>query len=164
VPKHFSEQPTAPHTAKPNQLQHIVESCVSVLAAAVMNLKDQVAEMNPSSGGHVSTTTQTNQATNVSNLHMDEITENELDAEHLAKEVVANMEMKEKEPTSANVNQEEEERPFIHGRHTCDGCLCTPIVGIRYHSTNLPDYDLCAKCRDNYKGNEIQFEAVELGK
>lgn len=35
---------------------------------------------------------------------------------------------------------------FIHGRHTCDGCLITPIVGLRYHAANLPDYDLCQKC------------------
>lgn len=51
---------------------------------------------------------------------------------------------------------------FIHGRHTCDGCLTTPIIGKRYYSTNLPDYDLCQKCYDNYKGSEIKFESVEL--
>jgi hypothetical protein len=55
------------------------------------------------------------------------------------------------------------EREFIHGRHTCDRCLCTPIVGKRFHATNLPDYDLCEKCKDGYKGTEIQFEAAELG-
>lgn len=52
--------------------------------------------------------------------------------------------------------------PFIHGRHTCDGCLTTPIIGIRYHSTNLTDYDLCQKCYDNYGGSAIKYEAVEL--
>ena len=52
--------------------------------------------------------------------------------------------------------------PFIHGRHTCDSCLGTPIVGIRYHAVNLPDYDLCAHCKDNYKGDEIHFEPAEL--
>ena len=55
------------------------------------------------------------------------------------------------------------ERPFIHGRHTCDGCLTTPIIGQRFHAVNLPDYDLCSNCRNNYKGEEIQFEPVELG-
>jgi len=55
-----------------------------------------------------------------------------------------------------------ENHPFIHPRHTCDGCLVTPIVGRRYHSTNLPDYDLCEKCRNNYKGDQIKFEVVEL--
>mmetsp|Transcript_4553 Transcript_4553/g.6307 ORF Transcript_4553/g.6307 Transcript_4553/m.6307 type:complete len:693 (-) Transcript_4553:104-2182(-) len=55
-----------------------------------------------------------------------------------------------------------EPRPFIHGRHTCDSCFTTPIVGGRYHATNLPDYDLCAKCHDSYMGSEIKFEPVEL--
>lgn len=55
------------------------------------------------------------------------------------------------------------ERPFIHGRHTCDACLTTPIIGQRFHALNLPDYDLCASCRNNYKGDEIQFKPVELG-
>lgn len=54
-------------------------------------------------------------------------------------------------------------RPFIHGRHTCDGCLTTPIIGKRFKAKNMPDYDLCANCKNNYKGKEIQFEAVELG-
>eukprot|EP00533_Pseudo-nitzschia_delicatissima_P003427 CAMPEP_0116090430 /NCGR_PEP_ID=MMETSP0327-20121206/6973_1 /TAXON_ID=44447 /ORGANISM="Pseudo-nitzschia delicatissima, Strain B596" /LENGTH=792 /DNA_ID=CAMNT_0003581725 /DNA_START=72 /DNA_END=2450 /DNA_ORIENTATION=+ len=56
----------------------------------------------------------------------------------------------------------EDKKAFIHGRHTCDGCLTTPIVGKRYHATNLPDYDLCQKCFDNYKGSEIKYEPVEL--
>ena len=64
---------------------------------------------------------------------------------------------KAKEPEQTDV-----EEPFIHGRHTCDGCLTTPIIGKRYHSTNLLDYDLCQKCFDNYKGSEIKFESVEL--
>ena len=53
--------------------------------------------------------------------------------------------------------------PFIHGRHTCDQCLTTPIVGARYHALNLPDYDLCASCFGNYKGSEITFEEAQLG-
>lgn len=53
--------------------------------------------------------------------------------------------------------------PFIHGRHTCDQCLTTPIVGTRYHALNLPDYDLCAICFGNYKGSEIVFEEAQLG-
>jgi hypothetical protein len=53
---------------------------------------------------------------------------------------------------------------FIHGRHTCDCCLMSPIIGLRYHATNLPDYDLCQKCVVKYKGKNIAFEPVELGK
>mmetsp|Transcript_15009 Transcript_15009/g.22903 ORF Transcript_15009/g.22903 Transcript_15009/m.22903 type:complete len:546 (-) Transcript_15009:1216-2853(-) len=50
---------------------------------------------------------------------------------------------------------------FIHGRHTCDGCLYSPIIGPRYHATNMPDYDLCSKCWKKYDG-EIKFEVIEL--
>jgi hypothetical protein len=56
------------------------------------------------------------------------------------------------------------EPPFIHGRHTCDQCLTTPVVGKRFHALNLPDYDLCESCYGNYKGTEIVFEDVRLGK
>jgi hypothetical protein len=56
------------------------------------------------------------------------------------------------------------ERPFIHGRHTCDGCLTTPIVGKRFHAVDMPDYDLCEPCRHNYKGEEMKFEEATLGK
>lgn len=55
-----------------------------------------------------------------------------------------------------------ETRPFVHGRHTCDGCLTTPIVGTRYHSLDLPDYDLCSNCHANYGGG-LRFEPAELG-
>jgi hypothetical protein len=51
---------------------------------------------------------------------------------------------------------------FIHGRHTCDGCLSTPIYGIRYHATNMPDYDLCSSCHRNYQGSEIVFKPMQL--
>jgi hypothetical protein len=51
---------------------------------------------------------------------------------------------------------------FIHGRHTCDGCLTTPIFGVRYHAKNLPDYDLCSNCHKNYKGTDIIFEPQQL--
>lgn len=51
---------------------------------------------------------------------------------------------------------------FIHGRHTCDGCFTTPIIGIRYHAVNLPDYDLCQNCVQNYKGSDIKFKPEQL--
>ena len=51
---------------------------------------------------------------------------------------------------------------FIHGRHTCDGCLTTPIFGVRYHAKNLPDYDLCSNCHTNYKGTDLVFEPQQL--
>merc|ERR1712232_1005664 len=57
--------------------------------------------------------------------------------------------------------KEEDEEPFIHGGHTCDSCLATPIVGKRFHATNLPNFDLCEKCKNNYKDEDIKFEVVE---
>lgn len=70
-------------------------------------------------------------------------------------------------PVPASSNESEPapvDRPFIHGRHTCDSCLMNPIVGKRYNSTNLKDYDLCENCYSCYQGTEIQFQPVELGK
>mmetsp|Transcript_26067 Transcript_26067/g.59965 ORF Transcript_26067/g.59965 Transcript_26067/m.59965 type:complete len:204 (-) Transcript_26067:1517-2128(-) len=65
------------------------------------------------------------------------------------------------ETTQPEEDAPEETRLFIHGRHTCDGCLTTPVVGKRFHAANLPDYDLCATCMDNYKGDEVKFEEAE---
>eukprot|EP00529_Nitzschia_sp_RCC80_P001095 CAMPEP_0113516858 /NCGR_PEP_ID=MMETSP0014_2-20120614/41876_1 /TAXON_ID=2857 /ORGANISM="Nitzschia sp." /LENGTH=885 /DNA_ID=CAMNT_0000413869 /DNA_START=118 /DNA_END=2775 /DNA_ORIENTATION=- /assembly_acc=CAM_ASM_000159 len=67
-----------------------------------------------------------------------------------------------KSPSKTTGVETQESRLFIHGRHTCDSCLSTPIIGKRYHSINLPDYDLCENCHNNYKGSDIQFEPVEL--
>eukprot|EP00586_Coscinodiscus_wailesii_P018021 CAMPEP_0172519932 /NCGR_PEP_ID=MMETSP1066-20121228/291705_1 /TAXON_ID=671091 /ORGANISM="Coscinodiscus wailesii, Strain CCMP2513" /LENGTH=746 /DNA_ID=CAMNT_0013302607 /DNA_START=143 /DNA_END=2380 /DNA_ORIENTATION=+ len=49
---------------------------------------------------------------------------------------------------------------FIHARHTCDGCIKAPIVGLRYHAIDIPDYDLCEKCYEKYDG-DITFEIEE---
>jgi len=51
---------------------------------------------------------------------------------------------------------------FIHNRHTCDRCLATPIIGIRYHALNLPDHDLCEKCVHKHSRKDIIFEPTEL--
>jgi hypothetical protein len=54
------------------------------------------------------------------------------------------------------------DRGFLHARHTCDGCGKAPVVGIRYHAQNIPDYDYCANCMANYKGTEIIFKPEQL--
>jgi len=54
------------------------------------------------------------------------------------------------------------DKRFIHGRHTCDGCLLAPIIGIRYHAINLPDHDLCEKCVLKHTRKDVIFEATEL--
>jgi Zinc finger, ZZ type len=71
-----------------------------------------------------------------------------------AEPVVATEEAKKEVATPA------EERPFIHGRHTCDSCLTTPIVGKRFNAVNLPDYDLCETCFGNYNGTDVFVETV----
>jgi hypothetical protein len=138
---------------KPNQLQSIVESCVSVLAAAVVTLQHQIAEVsNPK---NTSSKTVASESTGRSSAKMD--------AENLPDDAVGNSEETTGDEITRGEDLHVKELPFIHGRHTCDGCLCTPIIGTRYHATNLPDYDLCATCRGNYKGTEIHFEAQQLG-
>lgn len=70
----------------------------------------------------------------------------------------------EKEPEKSNILPVPPcfDRQFIHGRHTCDSCLVTPIVGIRYHALNMPDHDLCEKCIGNYKGHDMILEPTQL--
>jgi hypothetical protein len=53
---------------------------------------------------------------------------------------------------------------FVHARHTCNGCSVTPIIGPRYHSTKMPDLDLCALCFTKYEGDKLDFTPEILGK
>jgi hypothetical protein len=53
---------------------------------------------------------------------------------------------------------------FVHARHTCDGCGTAPIIGLRYHALNIPDYDYCETCMTNYHGAEVTFQLEQLGK
>jgi len=73
---------------------------------------------------------------------------------------------KDRSGSKANANESKEstaeKRPFIHGRHTCDACLTSPIIGTRYSAINLPEYDLCKFCFQNYRGSEISFKPMEL--
>jgi len=55
------------------------------------------------------------------------------------------------------------DRGFVHARHTCDGCGIAPIVGIRYHAQNIPDYDYCESCMANYHGTDVAFQPEQLG-
>lgn len=152
-PNQRSDKASPSINMKPNQLQSIVESCVSVLAAAVVTLQNQIAEVsnppNNSSEADASGSTGRNSP--------------KTDAENVSDEGVGDSEVKTRDEVNEGLDhQRVKDLPFIHGRHTCDGCLCTPIIGTRYHATNLPDYDLCAACRGNYKGTEIHFEEQQL--
>ncbi|KAG7365039.1 zinc finger ZZ type domain containing protein [Nitzschia inconspicua] len=145
---------TAP--SPPIQIHDVLESFVGVLSTAVNHLQEGLAAKNNKSSmtsvprsDSVETTEQsvcvTSEETGSSN-------ENEDSKAH----------EEDTKPAAELSSEEEEVRPFIHGRHTCDSCLSTPIIGTRYHSTNLKDYDLCENCHGNYKGKEIVFEPAEL--
>ena len=49
---------------------------------------------------------------------------------------------KEQEVIAPKTDIDNNIRPFIHGRHTCDGCETTPIVGNRYQSVHNNDFDI----------------------
>jgi len=52
---------------------------------------------------------------------------------------------------------------FVHSRHTCDGCGISPIVGYRWHSTNIANYDLCDGCKTNSMSTDITFQLQQIG-
>jgi hypothetical protein len=119
---------------KPRKFQGLVDPCVSVVTTSVESLKKAVTEAEYSAN--------LSQGSFNSLMTKDNNSNNE----------------------SNEIKSHDGKPSFIHGRHTCDACFRTPIVGLRFHSVNFPDYDLCADCRDNYKGTEILFETIELGK
>lgn len=47
---------------------------------------------------------------------------------------------------------------FVHSRHACDGCNCSPIVGYRYHSTTIPNFDLCHACMMKLELPDVEFK------
>lgn len=205
TPPRVSRVEEAPGTPPSNgptnvtaQLHSILESFVSILAAAVVALQSHVnpapSVANSASAGEARVTTDApTTTTEAETTHRQRFLENiKKDIDRLksaepkqqqpldpvfipdarpcgsakvtvrATAVTPDTELTKVEPTKDG-KPPAAERVFIHGRHTCDRCLSTPIVGKRFHATNLPDYDLCEKCMDGYKGTEIQFEAVELG-
>jgi len=50
---------------------------------------------------------------------------------------------------------------FVHSRHTCDGCSSSPIVGYRWHSTNIPNYDICHKCKSKTVATDVFFRLAQ---
>jgi hypothetical protein len=170
-----STQEPSPHP----QIQHVLASFVGILASAVSGLQEGLAA--PSTHPAQSAKTQpgtfapaTSESSSPEEVAPKATAPSTDDAKHEPSPETkpdapksTGQDSGEEEPTdeaAGEVKPEEEARLFIHGRHTCDSCLTTPIVGKRYHASNLPDYDLCSKCVKNYKGTEVKFEPVELGK
>jgi len=58
----------------------------------------------------------------------------------------------------------------VHVGVTCDGCGMTPLVGPRFRSTTLLDYDLCGNCYSKKQelhsvdGNSQEFKCILKGK
>jgi len=60
---------------------------------------------------------------------------------------------KESDPEEEEEEEEEESPPLwrvqetaVHKNVTCDGCGMYPIVGVRYKSSTVDDFDLCSVC------------------
>jgi len=43
------------------------------------------------------------------------------------------------------------EENVIHQYYRCDVCSVEPIIGVRYHCLDCPDYDLCGWCNVNQR-------------
>ena len=175
------------------QLQAILESFVSVLASAMIALQNHVATPPESQSmsrtgcpivvptSTIATATpraaekaraHSRSPSPVASKKEKKEDENKLENEHpktereveIKVEKTADVETNECDGETKNHNVLGDiDSNFIHGRHTCDGCLKTPIIGTRFHATNLPDYDLCQSCIGNYRGKDINFEPAELG-
>ena len=56
----------------------------------------------------------------------------------------------------------EEHEFVVHIKHTCDKCYEKPIIGKRYNSKNLTNFDLCSGCFDAYDGPDIGLSKALL--
>jgi hypothetical protein len=161
------------------QIHKVLESFVGILATAVSSLQEGLADPKPkpraaspvaSVNGTATSGEAAGTATSGEAAPCAALAESENSGDTTAEPEATEDEEKNPEDdienteTAPKEGDEEGPPPFIHGRHTCDSCLITPIIGQRYHAANLPDYDLCSNCFKNYKGTEAQFEPVELGK
>lgn len=108
IQTHTEPDPVTPNNDdhRPPALHQAVESIVGVLANAVIGLH-QASEPNQTASSNETAAETTPDAEN-SHSVPEETNEAEESVGH----------------------EEKEERKFIHGRHTCDSCLTTPIVSV----------------------------------
>lgn len=44
---------------------------------------------------------------------------------------------------------------------SCDGCEIEPIIGVRYRSYKIEDYDLCVQCKTSFQYEDFgPFEEI----
>lgn len=139
-------------TTPADELQNVIENFVGVLTVAVNTLTKNVPE------------DLTSKVDEVIDMEFKEPKKSESKKDESTGEKNQSKKAQDEKPASSDNTgvPSRFDRNFIHGRHTCDSCLVTPIIGIRYNATNLPDYDLCQKCIPNYKGSHIKFAPAQL--
>jgi hypothetical protein len=140
-------------TTPPIQIHDVLESFVGVLSTAVSHLQEGLAAPSPKNPRGSLPTSAKPEANGEESAKAPKKPEREAgipadeDETKPAAEVVGEEETPKSE-TKDNHDENEsdddedtedkdEPRSFIHGRHTCDSCLATPIIGKRYHSTNV---------------------------
>ena len=133
------------------QISGMVDTVVTAFAKAVINLEESLDEI-PKKVNNVKRD-KVSQATKERSV---ESNDGGLEQNGVEKVVESSKEKEREGAASGN-------RQFIHGRHTCDSCLVSPIVGTRYRATNRADYDLCQRCFTNYQGEEIKFKQTQDG-
>jgi hypothetical protein len=129
---------TSTSHSPPIQIQDVLESFVGVLSTAVHHLQEGLvakSARNPTPSAdpaaiQMKSSDDKALAEETSDKKLEEsVSENQ-------EEVLAD----DQKPATDLTTDEEIEgtsHTFIHGRHTCDSCLSTPIIGTRYHSTNV---------------------------
>jgi len=137
-PNDTKEAPSQP------QIQNVLDSFVGVLASTVNSIENGLVAPSSSSKGVEASFTQ---PTTVQPCKP-------AAAGSLKSPTTTTEPLSLRPHKEAQKETTEEACPFIHGRHTCDSCLKTPIIGKRFHATNIKDYDLCQGCYENYKGTE----------
>ena len=92
--------------------------------------------------------------------HTNELTENLNKKYQDCKNLLVPVEIKLK-GMKKPFNQKKEEEKIIHQFYICDGCEAEPIIGIRYHCKDCPDFDFCENCYATKKNqHKHNFEAV----
>lgn len=155
---------------KVGQMQVVLDSFLMILNQAVDTLSKNVDGMQQRKKGCGSSAKEDRSRNRGNKARCSEIKKREPNAarkekeEHKDEDETTKVEKKQAQGERDNILpvKADLDKDFIHGRHTCDGCLVTPIIGIRYHALNSPDHDLCDKCVLTHTGKDIIFEPTEL--
>ena len=167
---------------QPVPVEAIVRGVASLLGSVLSSFQQQHASnttSTPTTATSTPTITPTTATSTAAAATASMSTAGTEEAERLVREVIRNIHQSDGSPPAATANGaattttiagKEFDPTFVHGFHTCDGCFTKPIVGIRHHAINKPDYDLCKTCHDTREtwvprhAGYTLFEPQELGK